>query len=1117
MPPFYVLIDGVDRSAMTRAVGSLRIEYQLGARARADLEILDRDSFQTAYRPALDQRLSVRTATPAGPRVFDGLIFNVEDGPLGPPGVGTVTSLQAVDDWKAAGQRRVSYTYPTGMTLKQVVEHLVLNWLAVFNISLDPTMPDGPVLGEVTFDAATLEEAFTRLATLTGWVYRLRPDNVVEWFVIGTKVRAFTLSTANKNILGPVRWTKTRGQYVNKVILRYGTGLVGRVDSWVGNGTQIRFPLAYPLAVAGWVTYIGGPYPPPGGHEGVGATAAVGYPWWYDGATNELVRNIGAPIPGPATAQPPAPGDQVSLEYSVQYPLTVTAETAEATTNPYETVVEAADIFETAQAQTLADSLRRKYGPLPRTVTLRTRAASDILPGDTVAVNLPERTLPNALYLVTSVAMGPDEDQQLTSTLNLLEGNEAQASWIDFWREALGSGSSSGVGIVSGSVIPSPAPGGGGGGGGDLTGIGEASELATWTAPKTLGQSGIRAVNGALIGGATGAGFTIALGTSTITGVLPAANLPPTIAYTDRANVFTVGPQVMHADSTANALNIIGRQSDTVGYINFKTFAGQVEGFVGASTSGMDVRSATWLYLGNTTANGGIFLNPLYPYVLPSPSYKVQLGREDYKFLTLHAAELWVETLVAQNTLATIGGRILVGPTTVLTRDLLASTGTPTTIYVKHNFFKLFVSGVTYGSTLVLESGGKFEILLVDSQTTPPAEPDGSYAYVVHRNRDGSGQNDWYAGDAVFDTGIGGDGFLDMYSVRGISIGVGPTIVGNVRTSWTPWNDWTPRWAIGNLDGLYNYTGTTYGAAFGDASKTHLTIDSTYGLRIRYGAADRLVADTNGNLSLIGTLTVGAGGSFSAGTVLLDSNGVSIALPGTSSASYAYDWRAPDSYSVGLYASDSPPTERNITLLNHTSTSSNARIRFEAYSNSGVFTIMKVETRGSQRYIELYAEQGQIYLKGGVGGNVTIESPNIYLDATGGYVRTTGYSSIPTYDNGCGLGLNTNRWQAVWAVNGTIQTSDATAKTEIRDNPLGLAFLERLPVKSFQYRDDPTPGRIGFLTQDVKAALEGQPFAALVHVAEGGPSGLHYAGFVPVLTQAVQELAARLRTLEARS
>jgi hypothetical protein len=68
--------------------------------------------------------------------------------------------------------------------------------------------------------------------------------------------------------------------------------------------------------------------------------------------------------------------------------------------------------------------------------------------------------------------------------------------------------------------------------------------------------------------------------------------------------------------------------------------------------------------------------NPLGNQIDPRITLKENLGQLTKKYNMIHAGELWVETLVAQNTIATIGGRILVGPTTMLVLDIPASTTT---------------------------------------------------------------------------------------------------------------------------------------------------------------------------------------------------------------------------------------------------------------------------------------------------------------------------------------------------------------------------------------------------------------------------------------------------------
>ncbi len=249
---------------------------------------------------------------------------------------------------------------------------------------------------------------------------------------------------------------------------------------------------------------------------------------------------------------------------------------------------------------------------------------------------------------------------------------------------------------------------------------------------------------------------------------------------------------------------------------------------------------------GNQTLQpaGDLIINPIGNDALPGTGYDINLGSLAKKYLTLHAAELWVETLVAQNTIATIGGRILVGPTTVLTSDLAPA---DTTMYVKHN-------EMASGDRVYLEAEGKVEFIAI---TSAPGGT-GPYSYTITRNLDGSGANQWYAGDAVFNTGTTGDGFIDIYSYRSIKSATqyGPAIVGNVRNSAT-YNDWTERWAIGNLNGVYGYGVTTYGVALGEylAGENHLTIDSTDGIRF-FAGLSTLIAQWNGAVMTLGQTTL---------------------------------------------------------------------------------------------------------------------------------------------------------------------------------------------------------------------------------------------------------------------
>ena len=252
---------------------------------------------------------------------------------------------------------------------------------------------------------------------------------------------------------------------------------------------------------------------------------------------------------------------------------------------------------------------------------------------------------------------------------------------------------------------------------------------------------------------------------------------------------------------------------------------------------------------GNLTISpaGDVVFDPTGNDILPSVGYDLNIGSLSKKYLTLHAAELWVETLVAQNTIATIGGRILVGPTTTLTRDLADGAG-DTTIYVKHN-------EMASGDRAYMEAQGKVEFFAITSgptEITPLVE----YSYTVTRDLDTSGRNLWYAGDAMFNTGTTGNGFIDIYSVQSMKPGVtqaGPSIVGNVRNSAT-YNDWSEHWAIGNLNGLYGYGVDTYGAAFGKyaSGQPWISVDATNGFRIMNYTTTVGQWSTNGDWQITG-------------------------------------------------------------------------------------------------------------------------------------------------------------------------------------------------------------------------------------------------------------------------
>jgi len=334
---------------------------------------------------------------------------------------------------------------------------------------------------------------------------------------------------------------------------------------------------------------------------------------------------------------------------------------------------------------------------------------------------------------------------------------------------------------------------------------------------------------------------------------------------------------------------------------------------------------------------GDVLFDPAGNDLLPVTGYDINFGSEQKKYLTGHFAELWVATLVAQETIATIGGRILVGPTTILTADLASAA---ISMWVKHNELAkddtaycessgkvefVRISPLTIGGVDVVNdwflrngdwrtyftAGTKFTvagstgnngewtvesssysapnttIYVVEDITDATVDGHflywgeqgvGPYRYVIGRNIDGSGANDWYAGDAVFNTGNTGDGFIDLYSVHGIKAPTeyGPTIVINKRGS-AAYNDWAPHAALGNLNGIAGIAATTWGLFVGD-----------------YADGDYLLYQAGGDPDFL----IKAGG----GAVSIDDDGITLAPSDAYALPAAITWKTSGTINVQIGA-----------------------------------------------------------------------------------------------------------------------------------------------------------------------------------------------------------------------
>ena len=224
------------------------------------------------------------------------------------------------------------------------------------------------------------------------------------------------------------------------------------------------------------------------------------------------------------------------------------------------------------------------------------------------------------------------------------------------------------------------------------------------------------------------------------------------------------------------------------------------------------------------------------------------------------------------------------------------------------------------------------------------------------------------------------------------------------------------------------------------------------------------------------------------------------------------------------------------TILGHLDDGTNDRGILQAMSGNGVNDLPSV------RFI--------VKTNGNVGIGTTGPDTLLVIGGTSGTGRIT-----PATDNVGYIGESSHRWQAIYAVNGSIQTSDERQKTEITDTSLGLDFIKQLRPVSYKWKvggydvgdgveielepeEVDSEGNViktavmglpkkeeiagkrnhyGLIAQEVKEVLGDADFGGWViddlDDSESTQS-LRYNEFISPLIKAVQELSAKVEALE---
>jgi hypothetical protein len=160
---------------------------------------------------------------------------------------------------------------------------------------------------------------------------------------------------------------------------------------------------------------------------------------------------------------------------------------------------------------------------------------------------------------------------------------------------------------------------------------------------------------------------------------------------------------------------------------------------------------------------------------------------------------------------------------------------------------------------------------------------------------------------------------------------------------------------------------------------------------------------------------------------------------------------------------------------------------------------VRITQSGSADFSIIFDTPGSLYNQ--INFNVD-SATSLVMDTSAGAVFK-GMNVVPATDNSKSCGASGKRWTAVWAANGTIQTSDERQKA-IKGSCRGLDFIRTLNPFEYDWINSPE-GKIhmGVGARAIRAAY---PELALVQGRESDVMGLNYSELIAPIIQSIKEL-----------
>jgi hypothetical protein len=416
-----IQVAGVERTDFVDGAADVRWEDHLDGRGQLSLRFSD---VVGGFVPLDGQEILVLED---GVRRFGGMLLEPEETAT-PANDRLVFSCRAAEFSSICDRHLIAKAY-TNQTLKAIVLDIVTQEMSDEGISTTG-VETGPTIQKAVFNWISVTQAFNELAELTGTVWRIDANKVLQFrdrTSIAAPAPLDSLTVTN----GTLRIRPDRQHYRNRQVLRAGTGLTStRVERFAGDSERRTFNTAFKVGEAPTITV-----------NAVSKTVGIrqvdtGKDWYWSKGAAEISQDTGGTV---LTAS-----DDLEVTYKGLFPIIISAakgsevsarQAIEGGSGRYSRVEERTNIDSVDAAIAAVQAILDRYGSIGRVIDCETREPG-YAPGQLVPMDFPVHGIDEDFLIEAVTAFVPAGLTEIRYGIRAISG-DPYGGWQEYFRRIL--------------------------------------------------------------------------------------------------------------------------------------------------------------------------------------------------------------------------------------------------------------------------------------------------------------------------------------------------------------------------------------------------------------------------------------------------------------------------------------------------------------------------------------------------------------------------------------------------------------------------------------------------------------------------------------------------------